>query len=269
MSPDPQFPTRFLIPVGMKQLASVIGLCLVLIACEQKRERLSESKELQQQQPVTVSGQVFIVTDGRENIKLALVPVRVYDKDVYENLALANARYEADVLKWQAEAAAAEPEYKRLKETLKEKESDVETLDKEIAKDEPLLARLETGTLEYNFVMKRLNITKQEKYRASLAVQETIDKLEPKAIQLAAIARALQKTRSEFIVKELDATPIAEPKSDVDGKFQLKLKPGSYYFVAKASRRIAAKEETYNWVVPQTVGTEDTLVLLSNDNLGK
>lgn len=62
--------------------------------------------------------------------------------------------------------------------------------------------------------------------------------------------------------------PIQVTKSDADGKFTLKLKPGRYGLVATSVRKVINSTEEYYWILWMDVNKKSlTKVLLSNDNL--
>ena len=63
-------------------------------------------------------------------------------------------------------------------------------------------------------------------------------------------------------------TPFTTAKTDADGKFSLKLKPGKYVLAAISSRTVGTDTEKYCWLVWLTVDpNQSKRVMLSNDNL--
>jgi hypothetical protein len=65
-----------------------------------------------------------------------------------------------------------------------------------------------------------------------------------------------------------DPTATASAKTDADGKFAAKLKPGRYAVVAASNRLVVGDTETYRWVLWHTVRRgADNKLMLSNDNL--
>ena len=72
-----------------------------------------------------------------------------------------------------------------------------------------------------------------------------------------------------FYFQELPAQlAAAKAKTDVDGKFSMKLPPGEYIIAATSSRTAFSKEEeTYFWLVKVDTTTANQFIMLSNDNL--
>lgn len=83
--------------------------------------------------------------------------------------------------------------------------------------------------------------------------------------KIARRAESKYKT-GEFFVSDLP-TPLLQTKTDADGKFTFKLKPGKYALVAYASRMVGDETETYYWLNWITVNQkQQNRIMLSNDN---
>lgn len=204
---------------------------------------------------VPVTGDVFIVTKGGQNVKLGLVEVRVIpERQVSAALParLAKHRGELDRLRQALATASA---------------------------DESIL-RMETTTAEFELKTARLNTrghgarkTKDpEKLEVAERAQAAFDakQLEcfKKEAERISIEREIASVNAGALMVRDWPAPLIPTKTDADGKFTTKLKPGKYAVVAASKRMIGDTTEEYYWLVWATfVRGHDNRIMLSNDNL--
>lgn len=62
-------------------------------------------------------------------------------------------------------------------------------------------------------------------------------------------------------------TPISSTKTDADGKFTLRLPAGKYALGARSSRQVFENYENYNWLIFVDISSTNKSLTLSNDNL--
>lgn len=184
-----------------------------------------------------ISGQVFVVTKGRENIKLALVEVAaIPEKDIMQHL---NAK-RSNRLEQQK---ALTPELESAK---KEADAAKADLDKAIVQ-----SGAEYSKHLHDWI-PRLN--------------ELGEVLAPKRENYVKISRQISYFGSvEYYFEKLPAQLVAS-KTDADGKFTLSLPPGKYALAAKSSRDAFGTTENYYWLVWVDTSSPNQSLMLSNDN---
>ena len=183
-----------------------------------------------------ITGQIFVVTQAKSNIKLALVAVGAIPQEEFdlflkakqsekiEQQKLLLPKYElAEVAK--AQLKAAEPHYEFIR-TYKS------TSEKERKKDESMLDAAKA------------------KFDAANAV----------------IVEYEAFNKAEFLLEGMPQ-PKFISKTDADGKFTLKLPKGKYVIKANSSRAVFGSSETYHWLVVVDTSNINQPLMLSNDNL--
>ena len=186
---------------------------------------------------VAVSGEVFIVTNGAQNIKLGLVKVSVFSESVIQPYV----------------------------------QSKLQTSKNEILRLKPI----EKGLREELVVLEKKGAFKGAWDRLLKEKLTGIKTPEPELLkQFRKIGKERRKVYDEmvsyceapFYLKELP-TPLFTAKTDSDGEFTFKLKPGKYALAASASRKVVDETEVYYWLVWITVdANQQNKVMLSNDN---
>ena len=188
-----------------------------------------------------LEGSVFIVTKGRENIKLGLVTVSLYDAEK------AQASILSFLKKIQLEANDIQTQTVPLTITLQKLSIEA----KPIAEENDVNVQAK-GRLTPKWEAKRDEMNR--------IAREFNNKIEP----LDHIARNFERLCYEAIDH-----PVASVKTDADGKFRMQIPPnGKFVITASASRATGNQDEEYIWVVP--VSLEGKLrgeVFLSNDNM--
>lgn len=200
----------------------------------------------------SISGQVFVVTQGRENIKLALVEVTaIPDKEFltflepkrinkHEQLGVLNSSL--DVLKKEKLEAGKTAKSAQLKLESSPCYSEYgwgELYDREIPKCNPLLDNI-----------SRANSINGKKQKAINEVESKIAYFNNPAFYFSSLPH------SKFI-----------SKTDADGKFLLSLPTGKFAITATSSRQVGSHLESYYWLVWVDVAAENQQIMLSNDNL--
>lgn len=185
----------------------------------------------------SISGQVFIVTKGAENIKLALVEVSA----IPEREMLQHVNATQDVKK------------KLLNEVL-------------LARKEASVARdaLTTVTMKWAKKLQEGGYVNRDSY------DEEIDPVKQRYAEAStAEDAAMQKyTNGAYYFSRLPAG-ISISKTDADGKFKLDLPAGKYALAAKSSRHVSDETEEYYWLVWINTSSSNQSIMLSNDNLVK
>ena len=186
-------------------------------------------------QPTTVSGQVFVVTKSRDNIKLALVQVAaIPEKDMLEHLKKAHENGSEKQRLLMPKLEAAEKDFKAAEHESK-------------SADAAFSANaLGKGKLEASF---------QARDRAS-AKASTFLKLKDEFAYFDSPA---------FYLEGLPAATSAS-KTDADGKFAISVPSGKYVIAALTSRSVFKDTEQYYWLVKIDASTPNIFVMLSNDN---
>lgn len=200
-----------------------------------------------------ISGQVFIVTQGRENIKLALVEISaIPEKDIIQYLDAKhrNGLEQQKVLMPELESAKKEYEAAQVERKIAH-EISLEATGRYTNRGNTYAEQKKIDA-EYSKVLEESNRTnhilveKEKYYRKVKIIFDMFDS-------------------AEYYLEALP-TPIGISKTDVDGKFTLSLPPGKYAITAKSSRKVFAGSESYCWFVWVDTSHNQSLIL-SNDNL--
>lgn len=189
-----------------------------------------------------ITGQIFVVTQGKDNIKMALVTVGAIPQEEFDQFLKAKQSKRIEQQK------TLLPKYEEAKSDLKWSNGKIQWYNY-LLKDAPLINLTEKLRKHYQGIIKDLAAAEVAiaKDKAVIAEYEAFDK-------------------AEFLFEGLP-TPKVITKTDADGKFTLKLPSGKYVITANSSREVFGSTETYHWLV--TVGTSNINqpLMLSNDNL--
>lgn len=214
-----------------------------------------------------LTGSVFIVTRGGQNVKLGLVEVRAIPEQeilsfIQEKQAVAKKEQdELQPLVEEAEQQAqeAEEEYKEVDDQYKKMEAEADAAFRDFL-------GLWGTQLEQQ---KKVLDTARERAKAALEARKA------KTPAMTAKSRALSKLKVEYShwtsnTYYFDGLPVglASTKTDADGAFSLRLRRGvKYALAAKARREVMDDTEAYYWLVWVTLDGNQTKIFLSNDNL--
>jgi hypothetical protein len=200
----------------------------------------------------TLTGDVFIVTQGGENVKLGLVEVRVLSPDAAKNAVeqtTRRAEHEVDQLRPSLEAAKAEFQAR--------------------------IAALAVAKAEYEIANARFsgNISSTSLMNKCFAAQHRYldagfakDKAEAAIKDVEALMR---HTKSGEVYFAHLPSALASAKTDADGKFSITLDSKTpVVLAAQATRHLPDKVENYYWLVRTSLDGQATKrIFLSNDNL--
>lgn len=178
-----------------------------------------------------IAGQIFVVTKGKENIKLALVAVGAIPQEEFEQHLKIKQNHK---LKQQQLLL---PKYKTAQLALEG-------------------IRLEMGLLSY---LNRKSWSKADLLRVEEGKLQQV-KYEKVITEFEAF------NHDEYFFEGLPI-PKATDKTDVDGKFTLSLPKGKYVIAASSSRSIGNSSENYHWLVLVDASSPNKMLMLSNDNL--
>jgi hypothetical protein len=263
-------------------LLPLLAVLFILGACQ------SEGK---------LTGEVFIVTEGRENIEMGLVDVKAIEvESVEENLQRRYKRAQREVKTRVSQIGASLDSLDDLSVGSSGLLSvDLYTLSMMGSADagERVLALPEegeidlgrgrqiteptTGTLvselDYGFYevdfggysgqVKGSDLIRLSDYRNIRESKKIEERVEDK---LSEVERYVSQS---YYYRDLPS-PLSTSETGSDGNFELTLEGGvPYYLVAKASRSVGDEEEQYYWMVKTTVdGGGEKELNLTNENLG-
>jgi hypothetical protein len=226
----------------------VIVALLLVAGCSTTEKRPTEQTKTPKLVPV--SGQVFVVTKGRENIELALTTVSAYpDSLIIEHMAKAKVRRDEylETVKKEGEAVTAE----------------AHRATAEITAAQEAYERIPTPSpQEYERVAE--NDRAWKRYKRAL---ERAAGMKPR---LEAALDRMAEASNDYSLYFTDLpTPLTSTKTDADGKFTLQLPAGQRAaFAATAGRETPGGMENYYWMVWFTPhDSTENRIMLSNDNL--
>jgi len=189
-----------------------------------------------------IAGQVFVVTQAKENVKLALVTVGAIPQEEFDQYL--NAKKNKKLGQQQLLLT----KYEEAKSDLKSSDARYEWYNF-LLKDLPSRSLTEKSRKHYKGIIKDL---------AAVEVAIAKDK--------AVIAEYEAFDKAEFLFEGLP-TPKVISKTDADGKFTLNLPKGKYVITANSSRALLGSLETYHWLVTVDTSNINQPIMLSNDNL--
>lgn len=180
-----------------------------------------------------ITGQIFVVTQAKANIKLALVAVGAIPQEEFDSF-------------------------------LKAKQSERQDQQGQLSSKYNIARTQQDGAMS----AKELEIT----YGNYSATQKKAVALEvSNKEKIAEIAKAVIAEYEAFDKDEFLLEGMPQPKfiskTDADGKFTLKLPKGKYVIKANSSRAVFGSSETYHWLVVVDTSNINQPLMLSNDNL--
>ncbi|MEY2495575.1 MAG: hypothetical protein QOJ45_2067 [Verrucomicrobiota bacterium] len=179
-----------------------------------------------------VGGQVFIVTNGHQTVKLALVPVSAFDAATVRQMCEEFGK-----------SSASEG-------------------NKFIDSTEKPIRELKARADQYHraIVNREVDLSYFPKESAAYKLRRECAQLSTDALDY--LGYLISGTR---LFEHLPA-PIASTKTDADGNFTIEVPyRDAVVLVAATNRRVFDKTETYHWLVP--LEATSGRVMLSNDNL--
>lgn len=221
----------------MKSVTSFIFIGILLIGCSRVDTTPNGSSTVSGKSAVlaTMSGQVFVVTKGRANIKLALVDV------------------------------AAIPEKNMAGFLAKKRENGIE-------QQKLLMPKLELAVKETQ-TASSIAKAADEQFMKKMESRELLDRKFNTEDVARAKHAAQGKLQSEFEYFDspgyyLQGLPpsVSVSKTDADGKFALTVPAGKYVIAAATSRSVFKDTEQYYWLVKVDASLAVQPLMLSNDN---
>ena len=219
-----------------------------------------------------IDGQIFIVTKGRENLKLALVDIRAIRESDFSTYWRSTEKNKQDELQ------AATSEYDRLRPTSERAQAELEDAQKQCkaaAKTVDAtfsnIANFDKSTNQkakaaYDALAKQRD-SKQEAFKAARAtITPSIEKVEALRSEVLEL-----RAPGSWLDHHFASLPqgITSAISDSEGKFTLRLpRRGRFLLAAKTSRSIFQTEEQYCWLVWVSLdGQSSKSLILANHNL--
>lgn len=200
-----------------------------------------------------ITGQAFVVTQAKENIKLALVTVGAIPQEEFDQFLKAK---QSEKLKQQ--------------ETLQMKYKEVKNKKIDCVLDIPGNSRpfsvSNFSSYEWNKSTIELLTDNKHKAMRDEAIKNNAMVDEARAKAKAVIAEYEAFDKADFLLAGMPA-PKLTSKTDADGKFALKLPSGKYVITANSSREVFGSTETYHWLVTVDASNIKQPLMLSNDNL--
>ncbi len=190
-----------------------------------------------------VLGDAFIVTSGGQNIKLGLVEIYIYSESSVQPII-------------QPRIQTAKVEISRLTPTENKLQEEEDKLEK----------AYEAAEYHHDHAFHSINSSEEKSYARVL---KSLDKLNAKLSEHQKhLRKMLEYVEGRFYISDLP-TPMFKTKTDADGKFTLKLKPGKYALAASSSRVVGeGYPEEYYWLIWIIVDLkQQNKIMLNNDNL--
>ena len=199
-----------------------------------------------------LNGEVFIVTNGRENIRLGLVPIYIIkEKEMKYHIDKKNLEAQnliemirPDVDKAFNEWKEAALEHKRATEKIPRKDFDTNDA---------------KAYINYNVAFDKALAESEEKQKIMFK----------KDAELTVLKIKIQSTRSrQFLLEGLDVGKEIT-KTNADGKFSIKINRNERYAIlAQTNRQTLNSKEEYCWLIWASLDGKPTKnIILSNDNL--
>jgi hypothetical protein len=182
-----------------------------------------------------ITGQIFVVTKGKDNIKLALVEVGAIPQEEFDKYLKVKHSKKIE------EQKRLLPQYEQATKQLKE------------AGEKKSAASDEWSESGYS----------NAKYRLSLKADENFDLVNRKTKDVISEFEAFNEYG--YYLQTLPA-PKFISKTDADGKFFLTLPKGKYAITASSSRNVGSTSEAYHWLVVVDTASDTKSLMLSNDN---
>ena len=204
-----------------------------------------------------LEGEIFVVTEGAENIRLGLVEVQVFpENEIKQHIA---------------------DREKLAKTEMPEFTEELEPYDKGIAQADKEIELYEAGLAESRAQLRRtgryIDIGKQ--IQRAIEVGEAGRERAVRTKEALAKEKEAQRARlrdgwpnSRFYFKKLPA-PKFSTRTNSDGKFKFTIpKTGKFAVAASATRKVASKTEFYFWLIRISLDGKDSVsIILGNHNL--
>ena len=216
----------------------------------------SENQIATKRENAVVSGQVFIVTKGGANIKLALVEVSVIsEKEIQEYIKAKHtvALEQQNILKPKVDLAKSELEQ------VERTQKDAEIRAHEANKSSYFIDWQHTGWKDPSKEAEFKQATEEKR----LAKRDSEKKL---MAYFSVLREYGAYSGYDYYFGSLP-NEITKTKTDADGKFSLSLPAGKYALAARASREVFRDTENYYWLIWVDASSQNQTIMLSNDNL--
>ncbi len=216
----------------------------------------------------TMSGQVFIVTQARENVKLGLVTVALFaDSTIRRHIAAKQATATAQRAALEAQIVgirASIPETRRRVKMAIEAEDAARVKHYDAAEH-----RYSDKLRGIEYWQSIMDATSREMERQRAAAGNWERQGRTRAAAIVSLQAKQQALDSAPYYLEGLPNPLARTQTDADGEFVLKVPHrGSFVLVAHAQRQVGYSTEEYTWfaLIPDEA-RNGAKVLLSNETL--
>ena len=202
-----------------------------------------------------LDGDVFIVTQGAENVKLGLVEVRILPYEETKN-SIAKTKAQAE-----REVANLRPRLDTARQAL----ASAERRDKAAGAEYTATQNRATDAIGDDS-FDALSQAADAAFNRMMAASEAVGSAKSAIADLEKQARKLNSGALYFASLP---PPAASVKTDADGKFSIPLdRKVIVVLAASATRRLLDKTEDYYWLVTVSLnGQPSKRIFLSNDNL--
>lgn len=282
----------------IEALRKELGELKVKANQDQQSQKLQS--EISRMREGVLEGSVFIVTKARENVKMGLVTVSLFDstharmavqkvrtdlrrrsdeiaaqaKPLFADVETAREKYKAVELEYKAarEAAAVAKEnlikqFNAIPGRSRLNHFDLSNPEYRESDDAQTIERKKAVYAEY-----RSKVDSAEDTRKGIALKgrAEYDKFHPLYLaynSLTKSQRDLIKSYEQLCFAAL-GSPVSAVQTDADGKFKLMTpRSGEFVLSASASRDVGSSSETYFWIITHSLdGKDHSQILLSNDN---
>ena len=207
-----------------------------------------------------LNGQIFIVTKGRDNIRLALVDVNLFTEQQMKEYVILKKQQTKEKIK---EVEAFKHQLIGYIEAIKNNNYSKQNLYGETIKATIFTYVDKDGISHFTNILPFLKT-----FRMVKPTRHTIQELEQAYAQAELLREALLDGAYFF---ENVPSGIGKAKTDVDGKFTFRInRSQKYALIASAERKVVGKMEKYYWIIWTSLeGKESKTIMLSNDNLLK
>jgi hypothetical protein len=235
---------------------------------------------------VAVTGQIFIVTQGRENVRLGLVTVALLaESTAQRHVAFVDQRMAGMMQRWQKEKRSLQASsdsavaFQLTGAQKRVAEAEIATAAAERALNAAIAALTrewdEYHKGNYPKPMSYLQELAQARDRADVTRTKRQGELQRANEALAALRgrRSPEPQRPTLDPTEvylMDLPPVlARAQTDADGEFSIKVpREGKFVLVARAERQVLGQNERYLWMVRMPEEAKaGTKVLMSNETM--
>ena len=239
---------------------AAILLTIILLGCKPKQ--------------TAVTGQIFIVTRGAENVKLGAVEVLLVEKSqVVEFLQKKQSDIESKIASRRQELANAQHESANQQAVIATKvapaKEDVEKAKadyKSFITNESLYTGAKAG--EKFKVMESAESRLAGVWDTLESARAQLDDLQSRVVVATALFENASTPTIEDYLTGFSPIVVQKAISDADGKFFLIYpRSKSLTILASGQRTVSGKTEKYYWIVDAPTNIKTTQVLLNNNNL--